>query len=155
MEHGLRKHDLGGREALIRQGEQRRLDQPLYWCRKLEPFIQSAQKTSTSVIIDDLRFPAEASFLRSRGFYLARVVAPTWLREQRLEEAGLDPAFARSMHPTETALAGWSGFNLRIYRGALGPTPTQRASDIVSLVHKKGEEQGRSLSPPVVQLGFP
>ena len=152
--YGLTKEDLGGREAIIRQGDQRRLDQPLYWCRKLLPIIESAQAEGISVIVDDLRFPAEASFLRARGFYLVRVVAPAALREFRLEADGQDPAFAYSKHPTETALAGWSGFDLRIYRSALRRITenSERAHDIVSLIDKKGEEQGRSLSLPTVDF---
>ena len=146
-EYGLSKDDLGGREAIIKHGDFRRATDPLYWCRKVAPLIQSAQNDGVLPIVDDLRFRTEASFLRARDFHLCRCVAPAWLREQRLEETGQDPSFALSTDPSETQLAGWDGFDTKIYRGG-GPgyTATDRALTLLSLLDKKGEES-RSLLP--------
>ncbi len=139
--YGLRKEDLGGREALFRHGASRQVDDPLYWCRPVGKVVESAQADGVFPVVDDLRYRVEASFLRARDFYLCRCVAPAWLRMQRLEETGQDPSFALSRHPSETQLAGWDGFDTKIYLGG-GPgyTALHRAETLLSLLTKKGEE---------------
>jgi hypothetical protein len=148
-QYGLRKGDLGGREAIIKHGEYRRALDPLYWCRKIDPTLKSAQADGSFVVVDDLRFRVEASFLRARDFHLCRCVAPAWLRMKRLEETGQDPSFALSTHPSETQLAGWDGFDTRIYRGG-GPgyTALDRAETLLSLLDKRGEEDTVPLPLP-------
>lgn len=147
--YGLKKGDLGGREAIIKHGEYRRALDPLYWCRPVGKLIESAQADNNLIVVDDLRFRVEASFLRARDFHLCRCIAPAWLRMQRLEETGQDPSFALSTHPSEVELAGWYGFDTKIYRGG-GPgyTAQNRAETLLSLLDKKGEESRSPLPLP-------
>ncbi len=114
--YGLVKTDPGGREALIEHGERRRAEDSLYWCRQLEKDIRLAQAMGVLPVVDDLRFRAEGSFLASRGFWLVRVVAPVRVREERLEEQGMDPDFASTTHASETQLDSWHRFDRYIYR---------------------------------------
>ena len=114
--YGLSKTDIGGREALIRHGEEQRARDPLYWCRKVESRIQSAQADGVFPIVDDLRFRTEACFLAARGFWLVRVVTPKRMREERLADQGMDAGFASTDHVSETALDGWHGFDRYVYR---------------------------------------
>lgn len=109
--YGIRKSDRGGRAALIRHAERRRLEDPLYWPRRMAPALDEARERGEVPIVDDLRFRAEASWLGSRGFYLVRVDTPALLRAARLEARGEDPSFAYSTIPGEAQLDRWHGFD--------------------------------------------
>jgi len=109
--YGIRKSDRGGREELIRHGERRRLQDPLYWPRRMAPALERALERREVPVVDDLRFRAEASWLGGRGFYLVRVDTPAPLRAARLECRGEDPAFAYTANASEAQLDRWHGFH--------------------------------------------
>lgn len=144
--YGILKHHPGGRDALIRHGDERRLEDPHYWPDRLAPSITRALTARTLPVIDDLRFVAEAEWLRRRGFYLVRVKAPAKLRERRLKERGADPRFAYSGAPSEAQLDHWQGFDRWVCTGHVDASTTARGllRDDPSLVqlaswNKKGE----------------
>ena len=137
--YGICKTDIGGREALIEHGEKRRLADSLYWCRKLEPRLQSAQADGVLPIVDDLRFRVEGSFLAARGFWLVRVVAPKRLREERLAAQGMDAGFASTTHVSETELDQWHRFDRYVFRvgGDVAPFVQRVVDDLFPA--KKGQ----------------
>ena len=109
--YGIRKSDEGGRAALIRHGERRRLEDPLYWPRRMAPALVEVLERREVPIVDDLRFRVEASWLGHRGFYLVRVSTPAALCALRLAERGENPAFAYSQGASEAQLDRWHGFD--------------------------------------------
>lgn len=105
--YGLKKGDVGSREALIEHGERRRAEDPLYWVRRAQPGIEACLGRGAVPLVDDLRRLPEYEWVTASGFYRVRVIAPELRRRRRLEEQGLDPNFAVSADPTETDHEGW------------------------------------------------
>lgn len=112
--YGIRKSDRGGRAALIRHAERRRLEDPFYWPHRMAPALERALLRREVPIVDDLRFRVEATWLAARGFYLVRVDVPAPVRAARLEARGEDPSFAYSTIPGEAQLDRWHGFDRRV-----------------------------------------
>jgi len=52
--------------------------------RMLQPDLEAAVAAGYSVVIDDVRLPAEADWLRARGFYIIRLWVPAEIRRLRL-----------------------------------------------------------------------
>lgn len=105
--YGLKKGDVGSREALIEHAEARRAQDPFYWVRKLSPTIRALWRDGVIPVCDDLRRLPEFGWLLGNGFYKVRVTAPEARRRARLEEQGLDPDFAVTDDPTETDHESW------------------------------------------------
>lgn len=105
--YGLKKGDVGSREALIAHGEARRSENASYWVDKVAPVVGALQADGVVPVCDDLRRLAEFEWLKAQGFYLVRVVAPLERRRGRLLEQNLDPEFALSSDPTEVDHEAW------------------------------------------------
>lgn len=71
---------------------------PNYWTRRWEAGFRRATQ---GVLVDDVRFPAEAEALRRLGFQVVRLVAPLALRKERVlgRDGRWDEAWAKD--PTE------------------------------------------------------
>ena len=52
--------------------------------RMLQPDLEAAMAAGYPVVIDDVRLPAEADWLRSRGFFIIRLWVPAEIRRLRL-----------------------------------------------------------------------
>ena len=112
-QHGILKTDVGGREALIRIGDEARLADARHWIDRLVPDVRDTLAAGAVPIVDDLRFPAELEWATKLGLYTIRVVAPLELRRKRLEAQGLDPAFAESDEMSENSLTA-AGHDLTV-----------------------------------------
>lgn len=106
-QYGLKKGDLGSREALIAHGEARNWERPGYWVDKLAPVVRALWADDVVPVCDDLRRLHEFEWLKAEGFYAVRVAAPEERRRARLQEQGLDPDFALSSDPTEADHERW------------------------------------------------
>ena len=115
--YGLKKGDVGSREALIEHGERRRAQEPLYWVRLAEPQFRRLWQAGVVPICDDLRRFPEWCWLCSQGFYKVRVTAPEERRRTRLAAQGLDPDFAVTDDPTETDHEEWL-FDRRVHNAS-------------------------------------
>lgn len=147
--YGIRKSDAGGRAALIRHAERRRLEDPLYWPRRMAPALERALERREIPIVDDLRFRAEASWLGGRGFYLVRVVVPAEIRAARLECRGEDPAFAYSTIPGEAQLDQWHGFDRYVRTSAEASALLSALPSLVQLAPGSKKGGGRIDLPAV------
>lgn len=112
--YGVKKGDVGSREALIEHGERRRAEDPLYWVRRAEPIFRAIWAERSIPICDDLRRLPEFRWLAEHGFYKVRVTAPEAVRRATLTSQGLDPEFALSDDPTEADHEAWL-FDRRVH----------------------------------------
>jgi hypothetical protein len=112
--YGLKKGDVGSREALIEHGERRRAEDPLYWVRLAEPRFHELWQAGAVPVCDDLRRLPEFSWLAAHAFYKVRVTAPEERRRARLAAQGLNPDFAVTDDPTEVDHEGWL-FDRRVH----------------------------------------
>lgn len=79
---------------------------PTYWIDWFDKRLNSLRKISPiPVVVDDVRFPNEAEYLRRKGFILLRCVLPD---EERINRSSneLQESFE---HSSETALDGYEG----------------------------------------------
>lgn len=75
------------RPLLRAVGEQRRLEDPLYWVRAMQAIIQ--REGYTRVIIDDLRFVTEAQMVKDSGgtlVYLDRQILPEEMKNSTFQD---------------------------------------------------------------------
>ena len=79
----LDHHKARYRAELETLGEQRRASNPLYWCNLLAVVLDAYDTMDRAVVVDDLRYPNEAEFLRARGFVIVGVATPDAERERR------------------------------------------------------------------------
>lgn len=85
-------------DALYRQGLSVGWGHPDYWTRRWQAAFRRQPK---GVVVDDVRFPAEAEALRRLGFRVIRLAAPLALRQARVlqRDGRWDEAWAKD--PTE------------------------------------------------------
>lgn len=112
--YGITKDMVGGRDVLIRYGEERRRIDPDYWIRPVANRVGMAQVCGIVAVVDDMRFKREYNWALERGMSLVRMLAtPEW-RQARLAAQGLDAQFAYSEEIGETDLRGLRHmFNVR------------------------------------------
>lgn len=88
----LRKYDTircGDERVTVRQMYQRigvalRSVDPDLLMRMLQPDLEAAMTAGYAVVIDDVRLPAEADWLRRRGFFIVRLSVPAEIRRMRI-----------------------------------------------------------------------
>lgn len=148
---GLRKTDPGGLAKLIEYGDGCRAVDPFHWVRRFADKAHMAQVCGLQVVCDDLRFRQEWMYLKAHGYLLVRVVAPEWLREARLVQAGMDPAFLTSQNPGETELNDEWPWHQKVMNDA-STAPGQVAFDLVSLLGVKAQQ--KKGEPPAGQLSL-
>ena len=102
--YGIDKHMVGGREVLIRHGEEKRLLDPDYWIRPVTERVRLAQASGVIPVIDDLRFKREYWWARRYGLVTVRMVASLAWRSECLLRQGLCDSYVDSDSPTETQL---------------------------------------------------
>ncbi len=102
--HGITKEMVGGRDVLIRHGEERRLADPDCWIRPVAKRVRLAQVCGILPVIDDMRFLREYEWAAAAGFVTVKIVAPSLWRSLKLSSLGLDGSFARSDEVGETQL---------------------------------------------------
>lgn len=62
------------RQILIAMGQERRAENPEYWCERLRDAVAAlALAGMRMAVVDDVRFPNEAALIRRRGGMLVRV----------------------------------------------------------------------------------
>lgn len=88
------------RKAMQLRGETARAEQPGYWVYRLHERIHDL----ANVIIDDVRYPDEAEYVRSRGGFLVRV------HPHEYWQAG-----PHADHESETALDDWTDWNMQVH----------------------------------------
>lgn len=81
---------------------------------------------------DDTRYPNEAAALRERGFVIVRVVAPKWMRVDRLKRNGRLQDEAQLDHVSETALDHWDDDERIVNDG----WTTRLVEDLTQIVNK-------------------
>lgn len=72
------------RQMYQRIGSALRSVDPDLLMRMLQPDLEAAMAAGYPVVIDDLRLPAEADWLRARGFFIVRLWVPAGIRRLRL-----------------------------------------------------------------------
>ena len=77
---------INDREKLIHVGNSMREIDEDVWIPPMELALMGDDTRPR--IVDDCRFPNELAFLQGRGFVTVRVLAPRWLREERLKANG-------------------------------------------------------------------
>jgi phosphomevalonate kinase len=106
----------GVRAALQHWGtEIRRSRDPQYWTRKAMSRAVSLAAAGHSVYITDARFPNEIEWSSAAGFTTMRLYITPETQQARLGDRGdrtVDPA--ATAHASETALDGYTGFDLVI-----------------------------------------
>jgi len=102
--YGIDKHMVGGREALIRHGEERRLKDPGVWIRPVAKRVRLAQVCGVLPVVDDVRSLAEYEMLRAYSLVTVRMVATKEWRRERLLASGLSDDVVGSQSWQETAL---------------------------------------------------
>ncbi|MBA2726497.1 MAG: hypothetical protein H0U53_10945 [Actinobacteria bacterium] len=104
--HGITKEMVGGREALIRYGEERRRADPDHWIRPVAERVRFAQVCGILPVIDDMRFLREYEWALSVHLTLVRLVASPLWRRAKLISQGLDAELPASSLDGETQLDG-------------------------------------------------
>lgn len=105
--YGIDKHMVGGREVLIRHGQERRAQDEYYWLRPVEKLRRLAQVSGVLCILDDLRFPSEFEWAGRVGMLTVRMVASPQWREAMLLKQGLCTDVVYTDSDTETSLDGF------------------------------------------------
>jgi dephospho-CoA kinase len=70
------------------------------WLKMLKSQIDECFYVGTPVVIDDMRFPFEAEFLRANGFIIARLTAPDSVRFARYSAIYGRPPSHKEIHDT-------------------------------------------------------
>lgn len=110
---GVTKDDPGGREILVRYGEEKRNADPLYW---VTPFAERAREEiqeGNVAVCDDLRFLSELGWCHAYGFELIRLEVPVHVCASRIAQPP-DPN-----SPGECELMPWRRWD-RLYSDATG-----------------------------------
>ncbi len=120
-QYGITKDMVGGRDALIRYGEAKRLADPDYWIRFVSKRHRMANVCGVLVVIDDMRFLREYEWALDEEFTTVRMVASRLWRHAQLTRQGMDGSFASSIEGGETELDGFkhdhsfrNGLNIRL-----------------------------------------
>lgn len=91
---------LSGRQVLQRLGQSVKQLDLLFWVRL---FAKEADKAEGPIVLDDMRFPFEAEYLRSRGWLIVKVETPAETRKERYRELyGRYPTLDELEHESET-----------------------------------------------------
>lgn len=85
------------RECLIAYGQNKRAMNPDYWIERLDVILRGDWH---GLAVDDVRFPNEVAWLRSKGYLIVRLSVPAEVRQAR----GISEAFSHSTDASETAL---------------------------------------------------
>lgn len=94
--------DISGRQVLQRLGQSVKTLDRLFWVRW---FAQDAAKATGPLVLDDLRFPYEADFLRSKGWLIVKVETPEHVRAERYRDLyGRYPTRDEMEHVSETSV---------------------------------------------------
>lgn len=91
------------------------------WCEAARAWIEHLNKEwgVDSIAIPDVRFPNEVRFIQQMGGHVLRIEAP-----ERAANSSLTPE-AR-LHPSETALDDFKGFDATVYNDPEVPEPALR-----------------------------
>ena len=93
--------------------EVRRKSDPDYWVKKAVAAAEAALSAGDSVVFTDARFPNEVTGLQSIGGFAVRLeVSPEVQLERLKQRDGYVPQEAMMTHPSETALDGFTGFDV-------------------------------------------
>ena len=91
----------------------RRAQDPDYWVHRAVATAISTVGAGTSVYFTDCRFPNEVEAARRIGLYTVRLEVSATVQAERLRNRdGLRLDHDAASHPSETALDGYSGFDL-------------------------------------------
>ena len=95
--------------------EVRRIQDEDYWLKKGIVLAADAIAEGRNIIITDIRFPNEVDRLQTIGFTAARLDITPETQSKRLQSRdGLTVDPATLVHPSETALDEYKGFNIRV-----------------------------------------
>lgn len=135
---GLRKDDPGGREILVRYGEEQRNRDPLYWVRPFAERVRYEIEMGHVVICDDLRFLSELGWCHAYGLDTVRLEAPALVTAARIAQPP-DPD-----SPGECELVPWSGWTHRYddYDGSLRLDGV--AAQLAQVVHAAWHQERRA-----------
>lgn len=116
------------REALQKRGQEARRGSQGYWVYRLRERVAVAALAARNIIIDDVRYPDEAEYVRGCGGLLVRV------HPHQYWQAG---PFAD--HESETALDGWQDWDMQLYPefGVLGVGARHIAERLESMTAAK------------------
>jgi hypothetical protein len=104
---GVVKDDPGGRELLVKYGEEMRSADPLYWVRPFAERATSLINSGVLVVCDDLRFLSELGWCHAAGLATVRLEVPARVAARRVAQVP-DPT-----SPGEAELIPWSGWTYR------------------------------------------
>ena len=112
---GLTKDDPGGREMLVRYGEEKRREDPLYWVNAFARDARTWWAEGYVIVCDDLRFLSELGWCHASGMDTLRLEVPAHICASRIAQPP-DP-----LSPGECELTPWSGWTHRYddYDGSL------------------------------------
>lgn len=130
--YGIEKNMVGGREVLVRHGEERRVADPDYWIRPVVERVRLAHVSGLVVVIDDVRFLREYAWALSVGLVTVRMVASEEWRWQKLTGQGLNGGHAYSKEVGETQLDAVR--HQHVIRNFAGATLDARARVLVESV---------------------
>lgn len=93
---------LSGREVLQRLGQAVKSMDRLFWVRW---FARDAEQMFGPIVLDDLRFPYEADYLREHGWLIVKVETPERVRMERYRDLyGRYPTASEMSHESETSV---------------------------------------------------
>jgi len=107
-DYGLSYHEAFGvnknRVFLQRLGLEKRQEDPDYWVKLVANKVSS--NPNKNYVLDDLRFPNEANYLKSNGFLLVRLECSEDVRKNRIPNT-----FGNPHDESETSLDSYLGWD--------------------------------------------
>lgn len=128
----------------IGQGERER--QADYWIQRYWEWAKAAPDfPHVNLIVDDVRYPNEVEFLRSKGFRVGFIEVPEQVRMVRLLRRDGAIPYGRFDHESETALDNYEGWDFTIHNYTV--TDALEASKILEAAADAAAKDATWLAP--------